>query len=110
MGRCFLFFLCSTCFFCLEHNIIRFWANIFLVFFCVETIQNQNLLTTVRCSSRERNLVCCWTASRRMVNGKPSWPCVTSSGSCTRTRRLNAILKRAYNDHLGQGGGGCRIP
>ena len=41
----------------------------------------------MRCSSRGRNLVLCWTTSRRMVNGKPSWPCVTSSRSCTRTSR-----------------------
>ena len=41
----------------------------------------------MHCSSRGRNLVRCWTMSRRMVNGKPSWPCVTSSGSCTRTSR-----------------------
>ena len=42
------------------------------------------------------DLVRCWTTSRRMVNGKPSWPCVTSSGSCTWTSRPTRTYVRRW--------------
>ena len=39
----------------------------------------------VHCSSRGTKLGRCCTTSRTMVTGKPLWPCLTSSGTCTET-------------------------